>query len=403
MTALRFAWPILLGIAQPAMAQDAEVGSVANSQPAQPQSIGEIIRAEARKSVEERREQSLAMIDRNAAPEIYAANETMFRLLLAGLEQGYASDIAIAVPGPEDGSLLQAQSQVMTGDQGRGRHVWASVTKQIVATMVMQQVEDHRLALDSFVTSYLVLPPAGDLRPPTIRELLQHTSGLRDAEGGNEDISFYRADMTDSEREAWCLEGRKEAPRPEWQYNNCDYIVLGAVLETVSGQTFENLFAERIARPSNMRETVLWSSADSMDWERRGEPPEPDWLEGYGTAAALVGRTKDLLAFSVALLEGRLLGEEARAEMWRGVPALGYMALGQWSYAAALDGCTEPVHMVERRGEIGRYQALNLIFPDLDRALVLTNGVEGTDFGTIWAGEGLAYTLASILACGGIE
>lgn len=335
--------------------------------------------------------------------QVQAATTKTFELLETMMREGvsleYESDIAVALPANADGLTVFGQTAWATSDSGIGRHVWASVTKQVVATMVMQQVEDNRLALDAFVTSYVILPPAGDLRPPTIRELLQHRSGLRNPEADRTASAFYTADLSRAERGEWCLEDRLGAPVAEWQYNNCDYIVLGAVLENVSRQSFEQLFAERIAEPSGIRNTRLWGPDDSMDWAGAGEPAAPDGLAGYGTSAALVGPTSDLLAFSRALLDGRLLGEAARTEMWRGDPDLGYMALGQWSYPARLDGCADEVNIVERRGGIGRFQALNLIFPDLGKALVLTNGLEGTDFGTIWAGEGIAFTLASILAC----
>ncbi|ACY15573.1 hypothetical protein Hoch_3067 [Haliangium ochraceum DSM 14365] len=122
-------------------------------------------------------------------------------------------------------------------------------------------------------------------------------------------------------------------------------------------------------------------------------------LPRYGSAGALVGPIEDLLGFDRALLDGALLDDAARAELWRGQPALGYMALGQWSFELALAGCEAPVHVVERRGHIGAYQVRNLLLPASGLAVVAFTVAAGFEFGEPWTGQGASYALLSALAC----
>ena len=84
---------------------------------------------------------------------------------------------------------------------------WASVTKQAVAVMVMQDVEDGRIALDAPASRYMRELRAGP-RSPTVRQLLQHRSGLRDP---NDAPDFYTGGPTGIE---WCL-GARGSPSGE--------------------------------------------------------------------------------------------------------------------------------------------------------------------------------------------
>nr|WP_314446105.1 serine hydrolase domain-containing protein [uncultured Sphingomonas sp.] len=284
------------------------------------------------------------------------------------------------------------------------RWPWASVTKQVLAVLVMKQVDVGKLALDTPASAYLpALGPAGGA--PTVRQLLQHRAGLR-----NPEDSLKSADGTPSwylasdAPLAWCLAGRG-APGGEWRYNNCDSLVLGALLRRVTGLTVEQLFERDLKRPLGLSGTAF------ARWPAPSRPSDPDTavaitpaeqkvLARFGAAGGLLGTPLDLLAIDRALLGGRLLSPAARDEMWKGDPTLGFMGLAQWSFAAPLKGCAKPVRIIERRGGIGRFQVRNLILPESNRILILFTADEKFDFGEIWEGKGLSHDLLSATACG---
>nr|WP_279639200.1 serine hydrolase domain-containing protein [Sphingomicrobium sediminis] len=274
---------------------------------------------------------------------------------------------------------------------------WASVTKQIVATLVMQQVDAGRMALDA--PAYAYLPEIGE-GSPTVRQLLQHQSGLRNPDESDPDAeglpSFYTDGPTGLD---WCLAERGPVPSEGWSYNNCDYIVLGAMLERLTGKTLADLMQRDIFEPAGIKYTDF---ADvESDWGIFGAEEEMlARVARYGASAGLVGQPREMVKFDRALMDGLLLSEEARAEMWAGDPALGYMGLGQWSFPAPLAGCEEPVQLVERRGGIGPYQIRNFIAPDRGAALALLTYQPDFEFGEIWTGEGFSFDVLSAALCG---
>jgi CubicO group peptidase (beta-lactamase class C family) len=123
-------------------------------------------------------------------------------------------------------------------------------------------------------------------------------------------------------------------------------------------------------------------------------------LSTFGAGGALHGSADDLWRFDRALIDGELLDAPSMQTLWTGDPALGYVALGAWSFEAPLAGCDGAVALVERRGEIGGIQVRNLIAPKLRAALIVFSNTAATRFGEIWQGSGFTYTLASAAFCG---
>jgi CubicO group peptidase (beta-lactamase class C family) len=226
------------------------------------------------------------------------------------------------------------------------RWLWASVTKQITAILVLQEVERGRIALDAPLGQYL--PKFGGDQAITVRQLLQHRSGLpnpSDTTETNGIAAFYMergAAISNAARAHNFCSGAAKRPRGgNWEYNNCDYFVLGAVLEAVSGRPYGEIVRDRIARPlglSTLRvardDAVLGGSAATP---QRAQARFADMNVATGGAAAgLTGSAVDLAAIDRALMTGRILSSTTLATAWQGDPALGYMALGVWSYTVPL-------------------------------------------------------------------
>lgn len=289
----------------------------------------------------------------------------------------------------------------------RGKWRWASVTKQIVATLVMQEVAAGRIDLDKPVATYLPgfrSPNAGLV---TVRQLLRHQSGLPnpdDTAATPDAVPAYDTRGYTGSRDpltGYCAGPVKRAPGGNWEYNNCDYVVAGALLEAVTGQPWQRLMRARLFGPLAMTSSGAYPAPGPSVIGTVGGQPDTDYdPAAFGAAAGLYGSARDLWHFDRALMKGKLLPEKARAEMWDGQPKLGSIALGQWSFTAPLKGCPDPVRIVERRGQIGGVQVRNFILPEWDAVVIVFADRAEQDFGEVWQGKGFSYELLSAGVCG---
>ena len=287
-----------------------------------------------------------------------------------------------------------------------GKWRWASVTKQVIATLVMQEVAAGRIDLDKPVATYLprfASPNAGRI---TVRHLLRHQSGLPnpdDTAASPDAIPAYEARGYKGSRDpltGFCAGPVKAPPGGNWAYNNCDYVVAGALLEAVTGKSWQTLVRTRISGPLAMVSVGAYpTSKPTVIGTIDGAPDTGYDLTAFGAAAGLYGTALDLWRFDRALMKGKLLPEKARAEMWDGQAKLGAIALGQWAFTAPLKGCQYPARIIERRGQIGGVEVRNFILPEWDVVVIAFADHAGMDFGEVWQGKGFSYDLLSAATC----
>jgi D-alanyl-D-alanine carboxypeptidase len=286
---------------------------------------------------------------------------------------------------------------------------WASVTKQITATIAMQEVAAGRLDLDVPVIRYLPDSKAPFANRITSRMLMQHISGLPRTEDGpmGKDgwPTFYMVERDSPETgRAYCEGPTKREPPSGFFYGDCDFIMMAAIIEATSGKSYEALIAERIAQPLSLTSVGLFPRTKrTVAGYGDGKPESSSFrLENFGGAGALYGTTHDLLAFDRALMTGKLLPDAARNTMWEGKPEYGFAALGQWSFSAPLKNCGDtPVRIVERRGFIGGVVLRNIILPDLDMVIIMTSNRAEAEaaYGEIWQQAGISHDVIRATLC----
>jgi D-alanyl-D-alanine carboxypeptidase len=268
-----------------------------------------------------------------------------------------------------------------------------SVTKTFVATAVLQLVTEGKLRLDDPVERWLRgLVPDG--RAITIRELLDHTSGLFDYV---DDKPFVRALIAHPAR--FRPPRRLVAvavshpplfpPGQGWWYSNTNYILLGLIAEAAGGTTIQRQLEQRLFRPLHLRETSLPSKpgiegrlahgyigSASVPRLRRlfdatsAESPSVPW-----TAGGIVSTGEDVTRFYAALLEGRLLPTRLLAAMKRPVPGSHYLGATSPSYGLGLAEVTTSCGRVYGHEGIGTgYRTIAYARPNGSRvALVMIN------------------------------
>lgn len=198
----------------------------------------------------------------------------------------------------------------------------ASVTKQFTCACVFLLAEEGKLSAHDRVSKYLPhLTLAGDI---TLLDLMQHTSGYPD---------YYPLDFVDRRlarpisRDQLLAEyagGKLDfEPGSRFSYSNTGYILLGAVVEKVSGQRCGEFLTERILKPVGM-EHSRFGEPEGLASVATGynafalDPPEPAQREAAGwidAAGGLWASATDLLKWDLALASGKVLKNETLEQM----------------------------------------------------------------------------------------
>ncbi|MEU4235425.1 serine hydrolase domain-containing protein [Nonomuraea sp. NPDC026600] len=223
-----------------------------------------------------------------------------------------------------------------------------SVTKTFVSTVVLRLVGEGRLSLDDTVEKWLpgvVRGSGNDGRKITVRQLLQHTSGLHNylpkppgsaRAWRRERLRSYRAEQL----VARAVRHRPDfAPGTNWRYSNTNYVLAGMIIRKVTGHTWQREVHDRILKPLGLRHT----SAPGVDTHmpkpharaymrfQRGGPLVDVTVKNQtlgDAAGGMISTTGDLNAFFRALMDGKLLAPAQLVEMEKTVPAKELQAMG---------------------------------------------------------------------------
>lgn len=323
------------------------------------------------------------------------------------VKAGFAGEVLV---GDLDAVLFEAVAGAADREQRlphRSGQVWrwASVSKQVTAALAMREVDAGRLQLDDTLARHLPGFTGPAATQVTVRQLLQHLSGLPnpdDSAPGPAGLpGFYTAEQPDAL--AYCAGPPKRPPGTKFEYNNCDTLVLAALLARVAEQPFEALLQTQLVKPLGLQSLGLATTAapraKAVAYAADGRTVPQPRLANFGAAGALEGSARDLLEFDRALLRFKLVSEASSRTMWAGEPKWGYVALGAWGYPATLAGCARPVQLVERRGDVGGIQVRNILAPALGKAVIVFTNAADFEFGEVWQGRGFSHTLLSAALC----
>ena len=131
-----------------------------------------------------------------------------------------------------------------------------SVTKQFTSAAVMQLVEQGKVKLDDSIATYLPTLPAA-WRPVTVRQLLNHTSGIPSYTGigaawqrrWGEEMNPDTLVALTATMPMWFV------PGTSWRYDNSGYVVLGMLIEKITGHSWGTDIAERFSKPLGLEDT----------------------------------------------------------------------------------------------------------------------------------------------------
>jgi D-alanyl-D-alanine carboxypeptidase len=199
----------------------------------------------------------------------------------------------------------------------------ASLTKSYVATVVLQLVGEGRLSLEDSIDDHLPgLVPGGDRI--TIRQLLNHTSGVFDLENDTRVLKPYlRSNLGyhwPPRRLVQIAVSHKPLFKPgaRYSYSNTNYLVAGLIVQAVTKHSLGEELRRRIFRPLGLRATTFPTTPRMPNPHAHGYyvPGKPPALDVTGlspfpwAAGAIVSTAGDVATFYRALFSGRLLKPE---------------------------------------------------------------------------------------------
>ena len=204
---------------------------------------------------------------------------------------------------------------------------WCSVSKQFTAAAVLKLEMQKKLKLDDPLKKFWKDAPK-DKQAITVRQLLNHTSGLPTAP------ELDRAKLFDRDATAQGILAAPVVREPgkKWEYNNAAYFLLAALIERVSGESFEAYCRTNLFAPAGMKEAGFIGDGKAdharAPGDARGTKPPFAYGErmswGYRGAGGALASVFDMLAWDEALRSDKLLSKAAKAQ---------YYAVGLENYA----------------------------------------------------------------------
>jgi CubicO group peptidase (beta-lactamase class C family) len=262
-----------------------------------------------------------------------------------------------------------------------------SVTKQFTCSAMLMLAEQHKLSLKDPVSKYF--PNLTRAKDITLIDLGGHLSGYRD---------YYPLDFVDQEMQKpqtadaiiteYATRPLDFEPRSRYSYSNTGFLILGRVIEKVSGQPFGSVLSTRIFQPLNLSRTAYEPKMSGADMARGYTsfaladpfPADPEAAGWAGPAGAIWSTPTDLLAWDRSLLDRKLLSDSSYKVLTTPQRLTDGRSSGY--------GCGEGVNdrglgvVLSHGGAVSGFVAQNTVIPSTRSAVVV---LSNSDFSPIGA------------------
>lgn len=252
-----------------------------------------------------------------------------------------------------------------------------SMTKQFTAAGILLLEERGKLSTDDIVKKYMPDAPAA-WDKITIYNLLTHTSGIPNFTSFPDYRSSEGTPTTPAQLVARFRDKPLDfQPGEKWSYSNSGYVLLGYLIEKISGQTYQNFIQENFFKPLGMNDSGYDSNSAIILNRASGYAPGPGGPVNAGyidmsipfSAGALYSTTHDLLRWDEALYGGKVLSPAALKKMTTPF---------KQNYACGLMVQTVQGHTVyEHGGGIEGFNTDMAYYPDERLALIALSNLNG--------------------------
>ncbi|WP_324680112.1 serine hydrolase [Hymenobacter sp. GOD-10R] len=333
-----------------------------------------------------------------SALQAQSTPDSIDRLVLRAMRQRHIPGLQLAVV--RQGHLVKLGNYGLANVQDsvpvttRTRFFLNSITKAFVGVAAMQLVEAGKLDLAAPVGRYLPTLPAS-WHPVTIRQLLTHTSGLPD-------ILPEDALVTENnEQAAWAQVQTQPLdflPGQQFAYNQTNYLLLGRLLEQLSGQPFPQLIQQRQLDVVGMPRTSVGDAHEVLPQGARGYTYN-QYVDGQlrrsaqlqnlfevfppslRPAAGMSSTAEEMARWLIALQQGKLLHATSLPTLW----TPGRLTDGsQRSFGGKLTGYALGWPTVDRPehpavAPVGGGRSAVFVYPQDELAIVVLTNLQGAN------------------------
>ena len=219
-----------------------------------------------------------------------------------------------------------------------------SVTKTFTAALIMKLYEEKKINLDATISTYYPEYKGEGRNKITIKNLLTYSSG-RDLQEMRDFLDVYSNNIwgLDTFIDKYCSGKLINPPGTKFDYSNGDYILLGKIIEKVSGKSYEEMLREKILLPLKMHHTdylhhidIIKGMAEGYSYDdslaQKFYSPTNYYIDNLYSAGAMYSTPEDMLLFDQAIFNHTLLKKETVDLMLTPYSNLDETALGFWVY-----------------------------------------------------------------------
>lgn len=231
----------------------------------------------------------------------------------------------------KDGNVIysRAVGKSNIGDKGyiaadaKTKYRIGSITKMFTATLVFGLVEEGKLKLEDTLDKFF--PEIQNAKKITVAQMLNHHSGIHNfTDDAKYYLSYSRRPQTREQILAIIAATKPDfEPGAKAAYSNSNFVLLGYIVEKVSGKSYKDILNEKIVSKINLPDTFYGGKINGAN----NESLSFDWIDGAwkvlgetdmsipGGAGAIVSTPTDLTKFITALFDGKLVSQKSLDQM----------------------------------------------------------------------------------------
>ncbi len=218
--------------------------------------------------------------------------------------------------------IIENSGTITVNSTPETRYRIGSISKMFTTVMILQLVEEKKLSLDTPLSKFFRKIPNAD--SITIKDLLNHHSGLFNFTNDG-DYPKWMTEVRSRKQLLDLFESQKPAfaPREKGEYSNTNFVLLGFIIEDITGKSYQENLSKRITSRIGLKNTMYGGKIDHSKNEassfqyNNGKwviQPETD-MSIPGGAGSVISTTPDLATFITALFNGKLVSESSLKTM----------------------------------------------------------------------------------------